>query len=340
MNSWYSVEGKDCDVVLYTKLTISRNIKGFPFPNRMNDEQCAQVTDLIVNALCADDGFDQEFTILKSDKIPPNSLFALKERQLISEKFIESPLNKTLILSKDECVSIMLCSEDHIKTTILVAGLDFEKAFSLAEEWDNLVCSSLPIAFDDRLGFLTESLMELGTALKAEVLLHLPALESEGEIRCITDSVSRIGYNIRGVTNEDGYNFTSFYRLANLITLGITERTAIENLNSIAAQIVNRERIVRDTIDKIEAEDGIFRAIALLKSARRIDSEEMEGLISKLKTGVSYGIVKGIPHHISYELMTESKDGMLQSVYGEMSEKDINVARAEHIRKVLTNINI
>lgn len=340
MNSWYSVEGKDCDVALYTKLTISRNIKGFPFPNRMNKDQCSQVTDLIVNTLTSDEVFADSFRVIEQKAIPEISLQALKERELITEKFITLPLNKTLILSNDECVSIMLCGEDHIKVTVLAAGLDFEKAFTRAEELDALICSSLPIAFDDKLGFLTESPMDLGTALRAEVLLHLPTLEAEGEIRSITDSVSRIGLSIKGVTNSEGYNVTSFYKLTNLITLGITERTAIENLNSIVAQIVNRERIERESADKIDAEDSVFRAIALLKSARRIDCEEMESLLSKFKTGISYGLIKGIPQHIAYELMTESKDGMLQSQYGEMSIKDLDISRSEHIKKALANINI
>ena len=340
MNSWYSVEGKDCDVALYTKLTISRNIKGFPFPNRMDEDQCSQVTDLIVNTLTSDEVFAENFRVIEQKTIPEISLKALKERELITEKFITLPLNKTLILSNDENVSIMLCGEDHIKVTVLAAGLDFEKAFIRAEELDALICSLLPIAFDDKLGFLTESPMDLGTALRAEVLLHLPTLEAKGEIRSITDSVSRIGLSIKGVTNSEGYNITSFYKLTNLITLGITERTAIENLNSIVAQIVNRERIERESADKIDAEDSIFRAIALLKSARRIDCEEMETLLSKFKTGISYGLIKGIPQHIAYELMTESKDGMLQSQYGEMSEKDLDIARSEHIKKALANINI
>ena len=340
MISWYSREGRECDVALYTKITLSRNINGFPFPNRMDDKQRSQVMELILNALNSDDEFANEFDIIERAELTNVTATALLERGLISDKFLAEPLNKKLILSKDENVSIMLCAEDHIKITVLFSGIDFEAANNRASDIDALVCSLLPIAFDDRLGFLTESPMDLGTALRAEVLLHLPTLEYEGEIRSISDSVSRIGLKLIGITNDDGYNIGSFYRLTNLITVGITERAAIENLASIAGQIINRERVYRESIDKINVEDDVFRAVALLKSARKIDKEEAETLISKLKTGISCGIIKGVENHRPYELLIESRDGMLQSVYGETSNTDIDFARAEHIRKVLSNINI
>ncbi len=340
MKSWYSKEGKDCDVALYTKIVLSRNIKGFPFPNRMNDDQCSQVNELIINTLTSDDEFSSNFEIINFDNLPASIVLALKERGLITDKFAKIPLNKKLILSKDDTMSIMLCGEDHIRVTVLVGGMDLETAFNNAEEIDNLICSALPIAFDDRLGFLTESPMELGTALRAEVLLHLPSVEAEGEIRSIADSVSRIGLDIKGITNKDGYNKGSIYKLTNLITVGITERAAIENLSSIAGQIVNRERMTRDTADKINIEDTIFRAVALLKSARKIDIEEAVELISKLKLGVSSGIITDLPQHLPYKLLVESGDGQLQTVYGEMSDDDLEITRAEHIRKMLSDIKI
>ena len=340
MKSWYSTEGKDCDVALYTKITLIRNVKGFPFPNRMNEEQRSQVNELVINALNADEEFKNKFEVVEYGKLPNITALALKERGLISDKFTEPPLNKKIILSKDDSVSIMLCGEDHIRVTVLVGGLDFELAFGVAEELDNLICSSLPIAFDDRLGFLTESPTELGTALRAETLLHLPSIEAEGEIRSIADSVSRIGLSIKGITNREGYNNGAFYRLTNLITVGITERDAIENLSSITCQIIDRERMARDSIDRISIEDTIFRAVALLKSARKIHTEEAEELISKLKLGVSYGVIGNLPQHMPYELLVESGDGMLQSVYGEMNGDDVEITRAEHIRRILSNINI
>ena len=182
MNSWYSVEGKDSDVAIYTKISLQRNIKGFPFPNRMSSQQRSQVNELVTQALTADEDFNTNFQIIDLDKLPQFSIHALQERGLISPNFSHDPLNKKLILSNDEKVSIMLCGEDHIRATVLVSGMDLETAFNLTEGIDNIICSSLPIAFDDRLGFLTASPMDLGTALRAEVLMHLPSLETDGEI--------------------------------------------------------------------------------------------------------------------------------------------------------------
>lgn len=340
MRSWYSIEGKDCDVALSTKITLLRNIKGFPFPNRMNNEQRDQVIRLIIDALTAGDDFCNKFEIIDFEKLPAFTASALMERGLISQKFLDEPMNKKLILSKDERVSIMLCGEDHIRVTVLFAGLELEEAFNHAGEIDGLICGALPIAFDDRLGFLTESPMDLGTALRAEVLLQLCGIEEVGEIRGIADSVSRIGLSVKEITTPEGENKASFYRLTNLITVGITERSAIENLNSIAGQVISREREARASIDRINIEDSVFRALALLKNARKMDLEEAAELISKFKLGVSTGVISGIPQHIPYEMLIQSGDGMLMSDYGEMQPKDIAYTRAEHIRKLLNSIDI
>jgi len=340
MTSWYSTEGKDCDVALYTKITLSRNIKGFSFPNRMSDEQRENAMELILDALNSDEAFADNYTVFNYIDLSENTLMALKERGLINEGFSSVALNKKLILSKDENVSIMLCNEDHIKVTVHYAGMAFEEAYKLSEEIDSLICSALPIAFDDRLGFLTESPMELGTGLTAEVLLHLPSIEAAGEIRSIADSVSRIGFSIKGITDDDGYNVTSFYRLTNLITLGITENAAIENIASIAVQIINRERASRDVVDRIDVEDAVFRAVALLKSARKLDVNETERLISQLKTGISCGIIKNVQHHVPYEILINSQEGMIKSAYGKMSACEVDVSRAEYIRRALSDINI
>ncbi len=340
MNSWYSVEGKDSDVAIYTKISLQRNIKGFPFPNRMSSQQRSQVNELVIQALTADEDFNTNFQILDLDKLPQFSILALQERGLISPNFPHDPLNKKLILSNDEKVSIMLCGEDHIRATVLVSGIDFETAFNLTEGIDNIICSSLPIAFDDRLGFLTASPMDLGTALRAEVLMHLPSLETDGEIRSIADSVSRIGLSIKGITNGEGYNKSSLYRLSNLITIGITESAAIENLSSIAGQVISRERLARESLDIVSLEDSIFRAVALLKNARKISKDEFEELISKLKFGISLGVIKDISPQLPYILLIESGEGMLQSRLGEMHENDIDYVRADFLREKLKCINL
>ncbi len=340
MISWYNKSGYDTDVAIYTKITLARNIKGFPFPNRMTVEQIEKVNELVISAITADEELSKNFEIIEMEKLPNFASLALVERGLVSLKFISDKSNKILILSKDETVSIMLCGDDHIRINIKSVGMDLEGAFIKAESIDGVVCSALPIAFSDSLGFLTESPMELGTALRAEVLMHLPFMEDAGEIRGIADSVSRIGLNIKGITNTDGYNTASLYTLSNLITLGITERGAIENLSSIVNQVILRERAARKDADVISTEDSIFRALALLKSARRINQEEALELLSKVKAGISLDLIKGVENYAPYMLMVESGDGMLQQISGEMVEEDIDYARAEFLRKALANTNI
>ncbi len=335
MSGWYTKSGNCSDVAVYTKISLSRNIKGYPFPNRLKEDGLKNINELIKNTLLAYEEIENDFNVIEMDKLPYYAALSLAERGLVSYNFILNNSNKLLFLSKDETISIMICGEDHIKVTGIMGGMELSRLFTKIDSIDNIICGSLPIAFDDTLGFLTESPMLLGTAMNCELLLHMPAMDSTGEIRGIADSVSRIGLTIKGVTNSDGYNNGSMYTLSNQITLGITERTAIENLISISNQVIARERSARESIDALTVEDKIFRAVAILKNARKINKDELDELLSELKLGISMGLVGNYNHSLPHELYVGSLEGTLQLKYGELLEDDISFKRAEYIRNVL-----
>ena len=186
----------------------------------------------------------------------------------------------------------MLNEEDHIRLQVMYAGFALDEAYRTADKIDSQLSDKLQFAFDDRLGYLTQDPTALGTGMKASVVLHLPALVSSSQITKLITTVSKLGLSLRGSYGEGAAAKGDLFRLSNTITLGISEKAAIENLKSIALQIAAQERVAREEIFKAPVtEDRIFRAYGVLKYARMIDTSEFMELISLVRLGAVKGII-------------------------------------------------
>ncbi len=331
MKSWYK---QPSDIAVSTRIRIARNLKGVPFPHKMTTAQIKSVCESIKEALT-----DVEFKVGKLHYIPMESVAdeaaAMVERHIISPDFAANPEGRALLLSDDESVSIMLCEEDHIRIQVLFSGKDLFGAYDVASEIDRVICEKLEIAFHPQLGFLTECPTNLGTGLRASVMLHLPVLESLGGINAVSESVSKIGLTVRGLYGEGSNSAASLYQLSNQVTLGLTEEQALKNLDGIANQIIEQEKNARNEIPKEQLEDSVCRAFGILKEARILSSEEMMNLLSRLKLGITEGIIKNVDKSLPMELLIEAQPYMLQKLNGRMTPSDRDILRAKLCREKL-----
>ena len=233
---------------------------------------------------------------IESDDIPEQELAAMVERHIISPDFARNHRGRAVAISEDESISIMIGEEDHLRIQVIVSGDDIDKAYDLADRVDTALNERLGFAYHNTLGYLTECPTNIGTGLRASVMLHLPVCESRGEINSIADAAGKIGLTVRGMYGEGSTAKASLYQVSNQITLGISEQNAIENLKAIASQIVEREKHERTVLLPLKLEDTVFRALGTLKYARLLDSEEFMNLISMIKLGIDEGIIedKGI----------------------------------------------
>ena len=170
------------------------------------------------------------------------------------------------------------------------AGLELDRAYRTADELDTALDSRLHFAFDDRLGYLTQCPTNLGTGMRASLMLHLPALQDGGAIQQLANTVSKLGLTIRGLYGEGSKPEGAIYQLSNQVTLGISESAAIENLKGIAAQIIREERAGREELCRNpHFEDRVWRSLGILRTARLLRGDEFMSLISNLRVGVSLG---------------------------------------------------
>ncbi len=336
MNKWYTSVGDQADTVVSTRIRLARNIAGIPFPSRMNAEQCAKVNVAVKEAIITDSDAAAKYKYIEMDTLPDITVMSMVERHIISPAFAQNRTGKALILSDDESVSIMLCEEDHIRIQVMRPGFALDEAFEEADHIDDLLGSKLNFAFNERLGYLTECPTNLGTGLRASVMLHLPALENAGAINRLASTVSKIGLTIRGTYGEGSKASASMYQLSNQVTLGISEKAAIENLKSIASQAMTQERGARTQLEQSTLEDTVFRALGTLKYARKMTNNEFRKLISHVRLGISMGIIKDVAINSAESLMVEVGPATMQAMAGEPLEAEQRDSlRAKIIRERL-----
>ncbi len=335
MGYWFNDACDNNGIIISTRVRFARNIKEFPFPSRMDDDKKLELNKKIKSVIDnSDNKLLKELKFIYMSDIPEIERYSMVERHIISKDFASNPKNRSIIISNDESISVMIGEEDHIRIQVLKSGFDIDDTYKIAKEVDNAIISCLPIAYDERLGFLTECPTNLGTGLRVSVMMHLPLLEATGRISYLADSINKIGFTVRGMYGEGSKAVSSLYQISNQITLGITEQNAMDNLKSIVKQLIEKEKACLELIDMIKLEDKCMRSLAILKGARIISSEEMMEHLSNVLLGISSSIIKD--NILPMKLFVEGQPSMLMSKYGDLTPNERDIKRAEMIREYLS----
>lgn len=332
MSKWYIGEGDHNDIVISTRIRIARNLADYPFPVRLDNKSKIEVNEKIRDAL---DG-KENLTYTELKTLTRSQIVSLAERHLISPEFASNSDARALLMSDNEDISIMLCEEDHIRIQVMKSGLALKEAYELADKIDTEINQSLKYAFDEKLGYLTQCPTNLGTGMRASVMLHLPALTAKGQIGSLASTVSKLGLTIRGAYGEGMSAMGDLYQLSNQVSLGISEKSAIDNLKTITLQLAAQERAAREETSKsIETEDAVFRAYGILKSARILSTKEFMSLISKVRLGAVLGMIKTNLKTIN-ELMVSMQPATINAFVGKtLSLEERDVERAKIVRERL-----
>ncbi len=335
MSKWYIEKGEQGDVVMSTRVRLARNLEEYPFPGRLDAQGKAKVNELVKNALLVDEN-ETALQYINMPDISREQAISLAERHLISPEFASAREGRALLLTSDETVSVMLCEEDHIRLQVMKSGLALMDCYVLADKIDSILDKKLNYAFDDRLGYLTQCPTNLGTAMRASVMLHLPALRRSGQLSVLSSTISKLGLTLRGAYGEGSEPRGDIYQLSNQITLGITEQAAIENLQSITRQLVTQERAAAQRLcNNIVEEDKIYRALGVLKNARVLSSGEFMDLMSPVRLGAARGILD-IPIEKINELTVSMQPATINAAQGKaLDTVQRDCVRADAVREAL-----
>ncbi len=335
MRNWIIGEGPENDIVMSSRARFARNLKGVPFPWLLSPEKNAalerEISERIKEVLSG-------VIHISLENLSPVERQVMVERHLISPDLANREFGG-FVISKQEDVSIMINEEDHVRLQVVLPGLRLKEAFDYAKEIDMRLSRVMNFAYEEELGYLTCCPSNVGTGMRASLMLHLPGLVRTGNMGNIEEGVRQLGLTIRGMYGEGSQAFGDIFQISNQISLGKTEEELIENIQLICSQIIIKEREHREFLrrrNRFEFEDRIFRAYGILKSARILDSVEFLNLLSDVRMGVSAGLFEHLTIRTLNELMVDAQPASLQKKRERiMDPLERDIYRAEFVRGCL-----
>ncbi|WP_353094290.1 protein arginine kinase [Tissierella praeacuta] len=339
MTKWLDSIGNDEDVVVSTRLRIARNMTDYKFPDFMTADESEAVTEKVLNAMKNREDIYRFYRIKDLSELE-KAVFV--EEHLISPNLAQSNKNGSFLLRSDEKAIIMINEEDHIRIQVLLPGLNIGEGWKISSSIDDNLEESIEYAFHDKFGYLTSCPTNVGTGLRASVMVHLPCLAMIGHLNAIIEGLGKIGLTVRGLYGEGSKALGHLFQISNQTTLGEKEEDIIKKLNKVIFQIIERERSTREYMldkNKIQLEDRIFRSFGILNYSRLITSTEAMIHLSNVKLGADMGIINGINSKDIVKLMIDIQPASIQTnLHMDMLKDERDIYRAQIIRNNLINM--
>lgn len=340
-SGWLSGDGPNSAIVVSSRVRLARNLQGMPFAHRASKSKQEEIISLIRSAL-------------KSNKFLKNSYFAelgtlsvldrqfLRERHLISYELAESARGSAVVIGDRELVSIMINEEDHLRLQAIESGLQLIDTYRLISKIESELSLKLKFAFSPQKGYLTACPTNVGTGMRASVMLHLPALVLTKQIGKVLQAITKLGLVARGLYGEGTEPLGNYFQISNQVTLGQSEEEIIGNIERVIKQIISHEENSRKVFlskDRRKLlEDKIFRAYGLLQNVRIIASAEAINLLSALRLGVDLEIVQDVTRQTLNRLLIVTQPAHLQKLQGKkLTPAQRDVQRADLIREEIIN---
>ncbi|HEX7050070.1 MAG TPA: protein arginine kinase [Longimicrobiales bacterium] len=342
---WLEASGPHSDIVLSTRVRLARNLQGHTFgvrPRAGDPEQVLERTRAAIRkGTLLKDGVDLELASL-----PRRSRRILLERHLISRELAgcgdrEPPPAAGLFMGPKECVGVLVNEEDHLRLQALLSGLRLQEAYQLVDHLDEELGAELPLAYHPEFGFLTSCPTNVGTGLRASVLVHLPGLVLTKEIGKVLQGIGQLGLTFRGLYGEGSEVVGNFFQISNQTTLGKGEEDLIDHLHTIVGQVIQHELQARSVLMRdapAVIEDKIWRAYGLLRYARSLAFEEVMNLLSGVRLGVSMKLLPGLSVYTLNKTMIYAQVAHLEQAAGRtLSEAESDLHRAAYVRRILSS---
>lgn len=336
---WVKGIGPLNHIVVSSRIRLARNSKGIPFPFKASDDQLKIILEKGEKCIKGNKDFDS-FQIIRLSDLTVIDVQFLVEKRLISIAQAQfSRPYRALIYNTEEVISIMINEEDHFRIQCIQPGFQLEKVWQLIDRCDNEIGAAIEYAFNENEGFLTCCPTNVGTGLRASVMMHLPALLIKNRLGDLLKTVSKEGYAVRGFYGE-GTDFQgNLFQISNQATLGIKETEIIGRLELVCRQLIEKEQNARDELmmrSKQKIEDQVMRAYGILTNATMITTNEALDLLSKVRFGIELGILAKAGYDTINRLMLIIQPGYLQLLKGiEMDKERRDSTRALLIQELL-----
>lgn len=338
-SSWMDANSNESDIVMSTRIRLARNLKNYRFPTMYIEGEAEQVEEKVLNVLMSVDDSTYKFSYFSINSLTSLQRQILVEKHLISPYLARMKRTGSVFLTEDESLSVMVNEEDHIRIQSLQPGFHLTEAYDLALKLNQHIESKLTFEYDKQFGYLTSCPTNVGTGLRASVMVHLPALTLMKKMNNLIHTLTRLGMAVRGIYGEGSNNLGNVYQISNQVTLGKSDIEILNELEEVVEQIVLKERLARKQLLEqapIVLEDRLYRSLGTLKFARILSSEEAAICLSNVRFGVDIGLIKDISRTCLNECMLLVQPGFIQRFAGTtLQPVERDLYRAKYLRQQL-----
>lgn len=323
-----------------TRIRLARNLEGYPFPSHLKDEKQAKE---IIRLVSSGMNLLDDFVLYYMDSISEWEANSLKENHLISPALMERKRSGAALINEDGNISVMINEEDHLREQCIIKGLQLKKAYDKLSEIDSKIGRSIKFAYDEQLGYLTACPTNLGTGLRASVMLFLPALTINGNMREVVRSISRLGLTVRGVYGEGSEAEGYMYQVSNEVTLGVSEEEIISQVDEVARKIRSLENAERDRLKsgamRLAVKDKCMRAYGIATHCAVLSSGEFASLAADVKLGACLGYIPIADVTAVDDLMLRMQPYSINKAAGRnLSANERDTYRAEYVSSHLKKL--
>jgi protein arginine kinase len=341
---WLDADGPNADIVLSTRVRLARNLEDHRFAAQI-DEEGRQAILTMVRDAARQTRLLGGGTALPMHGLTPANRQLLLEKHLVSRELVGDeggapPAHAALLLAPGGSLGVMVNEEDHLRLQCFVSGFSPHEAWRGVNSLDEELTEHLRYAFHPEFGFLTSCPTNVGTGLRASVLVHLPGLVLTREISKVLQGISQVGLTFRGLYGEGSEMIGNFFQISNQTTLGKSEEELIDHLRRIVEQVVRYETqaravLLRDARTVIE--DKVWRAYGLMRYARSISFDEVMNLLSGVRLGLGLKLLPGLRVYTLNQIMIFAQSAHLEKMAGNsLSGDDADTCRASYIRRLLS----
>jgi protein arginine kinase len=333
---WLRGHGPETDIVMSSRIRLARNLAAFPFTNRASSHQKADLEALLRDRITKLEVNPRLQYIAVAGLSPLDRQF-LVERQLISREMAAAEGPRGVAFDERESVSLMINEEDQLRLQVMRSGLALDEAWQDIDRVDDLLEQRLTYAFSEEFGYLTACPTNVGTGMRASVMLHLPALGWTKQIEKVFRALQKINLAVRGLYGEGSRASGDFYQISNQVTLGKSESAILNEIREVIPEIIKYERHARTTLlreSRQALQDKVSRAYGTLGNATMMTSEETMDLLSSVRLGINLGLLDDIITMPTVnELFIHTQPAHLQKLMGNLLDgEERNAARARYLR--------
>jgi len=253
-----------------SRVRFARNVEGRTFPWRMSEREAFELDDRLAEVLQT---LFPEAIFLHTEKLESDDLLRWYARRVISQNFIKQ--GRTFGFAPDGSWTIMLLEDDHLRLQACEMGYRIptmmERLIPILREIEKHV----DFAFDEEKGYLTASLLNVGTGLRLSAILNLWGLASQNQLSEVIEYASHMSYMMVNFVHDQSQ--APLFYFFNYYSLGYSEQDMQDEFHRFLKHLWTLELSARQAL--LESDEERKKRYLQLREVQERDRLSYEDMV-------------------------------------------------------------